>query len=363
MRKKTMFLMPVAAMLLASCSNDEVVETNTGTPIDFRIGMATRAIETTVTNLPSIYVTAFNDDGGNSFFDEFKKKDVTAEYRSEQKHYWLGDGKTMQFYAYAPSKEELGVTPDITPTSQKLDDFVPASQASAQKDFITAYATGTEAANGSTGVPLHFEHRLSQIEVRAKNSNTNYVYKVKGVRISEIKSKGTFDFKVKTWDLKQENANYWATYDTPVTLGGEMKSIMDKESSTTNSNVMILPQTLTAWDKSENNTNKGAYLAILVNIETRDGGIVFPAAKGQYSYVSVPISQTWNAGKKYVYQLDFSNGGGLVSPPVNPTDGTDEGSGDGWTPGEPVLGQEIFFTVEVTNWVEEVKPIDMPNSN
>ena len=58
------------------------------------------------------------------------------------------------------------------------------------------------------------------------------------------------------------------------------------------------------------------------------------------------INTNWEAGKKYVYTLDFSEGAGKVDPekpdPADPN--------DPFNPGEDILGSPIKFTVEVSEW-------------
>ncbi|MDD7075766.1 MAG: fimbrillin family protein [Prevotella sp.] len=50
MKKQIMF-MAMTAMLIASCSSDDVVSTNTGRAIDFRTSVGTRGAETTTANI------------------------------------------------------------------------------------------------------------------------------------------------------------------------------------------------------------------------------------------------------------------------------------------------------------------------
>lgn len=45
-------------------------------------------------------------------------------------------------------------------------------------------------------------------------------------------------------------------------------------------------------------------------------------------------------GKKYIYQLDFSDGAGKIDP-TDPTD-----------PGDDVLNKQIKFNVNVVDWVD-----------
>lgn len=52
--------MAMTAMLIASCSSDDVVSTNTGRAIDFRTSVGTRGTETTTDNITKFWVTAID---------------------------------------------------------------------------------------------------------------------------------------------------------------------------------------------------------------------------------------------------------------------------------------------------------------
>ena len=159
----------------------------------------------TTGRMSQIYVTALTERDENLFSDLlFSKESSTSFFISNPAYHWPGDGSNLTFYAYSPSKNDLGGTLTINSTTQKLTDFSPATDITDQKDFVTIKTTGNKT-NETTGVQLQFEHRLVQIEVKAKNANEGYVYKVKGVRIGKPVSKGTFDFDAATWELKSEN--------------------------------------------------------------------------------------------------------------------------------------------------------------
>lgn len=283
--KQKLFFIAVAAMGMASCSQDESTGINNGNAIDFRAALGTRAVETTTANLDKIVVTAIDKNDANYFTDaEFTKND--AFFTSTPAYYWPGDGSDLSFYAYSPAASDLGATVTINSTTKTLADFSPASAIADQKDFVTANATGNKT-NESTGVALLFKHQLSQVEIKAKNGNEGYVYKVTGVRIGQPVSKGTFDFGTSGWTLTQDKTNYLAEYDQAITLGADAQGLMG------------------------------------------DGGT------------------NWQAGKKYIYTLDFSEGAGKVDPekeqPEDPTV-------DPFDPGEDILGSPIKFTVEVSEW-------------
>lgn len=347
MKKQIMF-MAMTAMLIASCSSDDVVSTNTGRAIDFRTSVGTRGAETTTANISKFWVTAIDEAGANYF----SKQEFTQEsefFTSSPLYYWPA-GK-LNFVAYSPSETDLGGTLTISNTTKELKDFSPAAEIADQKDFVTATASGTKAVNETSGVALTFAHQLSQIEIKAKNANTGYDYKVVGVRIGKPVSKGTFTFGANTWSLTTtEKTNYAVEYTAaPRTLDADAATMM----GTANDNAMLLPQQLVAWASATDKTNNanGAYIALKIQITTKDGARVYPA-KGDYDWAAVAIDTNWEAGKKYVYTLDFSSGAGKVDPEKpDPTDPTDP-----FKPGEDILGKPIKFTVTVTDWVPAVQP-------
>ena len=344
--------MAMTAMLIASCSSDDVVSTNTGRAIDFRTSVGTRGSETTTDNIDKFWVTAIDGNNANYFSKQEFTKDG-AFFTSSPLYYWPAG--TLNFFAYSPSETDLGATVTIDKDTKNLADFSPATEIANQKDFVTATASGTRAANETNGVELAFEHRLSQIEIKAKKTNAGYIYKVVGVRIGKPVSKGTFTFSTNTWSLTTtKKANYEVEYATnPRTLTADAATMM----GTANDNAMLLPQQLVAWASATDSTNNanGAYIALKIQITTASGARVYPAKGKEYDWAAVAVGTNWEAGKKYVYTLDFSNGAGKVDPEKpKPTDPTDP-----FKPGEDILGKPIKFTVTVNPWVSEDQPVKM----
>lgn len=351
--RQNLFLISLAAVAMASCSKDETVNTNVGHAIDFRSALQTRAAEMTTAKLESFFVTAIDKNNAN-YFENVEFTKAGDAFTSTPAYYWPSDGSNLSFYAYSPSASDLGASVAIASDAKTLTDFSPAAAIADQKDFITASATGSKT-DESTGVALTFAHQLAQIEVKAKNANTGYVYKIQGVRIGKPVSKASFDFGTSAWSLGADKANYEVTYaGSEKSLEATAKSIMASD----NDNAMLIPQQLTAWNAAGDKTNNsaGAYLAVKVQIATASGARVYPVASvGEYDWVAVPIDTNWEAGQKYVYTLDFSNGAGKVDPekptPVDPE--------DPFNPGDDVLGSAIKFTVSVTEWVDASQDVNM----
>ncbi|MDE7154215.1 MAG: fimbrillin family protein [Muribaculaceae bacterium] len=357
MKHIQLFLIAVGALSLASCANDEPLSIRSNDDaISFRSGMASRASETTNANLSSIYVTAFT--GTKPYFENANYVKGSDSFFTSPAHYkWLENDETIQFFAYAPSQDELGADVIIKDNAagMQLESFSVAEDIADQVDFITANASGTRKDNETTGVELTFDHRLSQIEIQAKSENPTYTFKVTGVRIGRPQYVGTFDFNTNTWTLDDwhDTAVYTSTCDE-TTLSSTPQSIMGKSG-----NAMLMPQTLTAWNpvNDPDNVAREAYLSVLVQISRTDNGFqMYPYSDDttkdstgnirKFGWVSIPLSGTWEQGKKYIYTLDFTEGAGNVDP-------------DDPHPGEPVLGGDIKFKVDVNTWTDADQDIPM----
>lgn len=332
---------------LTACSQeDSSVEVNRGKTIDFRPAVGTRASETNNSNLEDFKATAFL--GTTPYFTNitFSKNSGSSFYTSTDDYYWPGDDSELSFLAYAPVDLE-GVT--VNETNKVVSDFTPAENIAAQIDFISAKATGKKSLNEAAGVPLDFNHNLSQIEVRGLTNNKNYTFKITGVRIGEPVASGSFDFDTDTWTLGNGKAIYESTYNTPILLGPDAQTLMGE-----NGNAMLVPQQLTAWDVNSDasNTKAGAYLSVKLQINILDadgneGLQIYPfPSDAQCIWASIPIDTNWEPGKKYIYTLDFTHGAGYVDP-KDPQ------------PGTPVLGGPIKFTVNVIDWVDAPQSLDM----
>ena len=356
--KSTSFLLIAGALALASCSQDEPVSISQGHAVSFRpaIGTASRASETTNANLSEINVTAIM--GDTTFFHDLNyTKGSDGFFNSSIPYYWPEDNTPLTFYAYSPSADELGADFTINSKTQKLESYFVDTDIANQKDFITAVGTGSKEANEATGLELNFGHRLAQIELRAKADNPGYNFKVAGMIIGRPQLGGSYDFAKNEWTLDEwHDTDVLTSYCTPVDLTSTPVSIMGESG-----NAMLIPQTLVEWNHTgdPDNAARGAYLSVYVQITTKDGARVYPVPSDstidsrtgkprEYAWAAIPLSGTWEQGKKYVYTLDFSHGGGYTDPD------------DPLGPGLPILGDPIKFTTQVSDWDETDIPISYP---
>lgn len=339
MFKQSIFYVALASMALTtSCSQDDIANERalSGKEINLTPSFKTptRAVETTIGNLGSFWVNSFQSGEDKYMNDvEYTSTDGSVWSTTAGKFFWPVAGD-LHMYCYAPKASELSGTMKIDKEAQTLTDFSPNTAAADQKDFVYAKSTGSAKKNGSTGVDIVFQHALSEITVAAKNTNTAYTVKVKGVKIGNVITKGTFTFpsvtdSPATWSLSSDPNDvndYVTSWTTAYELGDEA-STMDAA----NVPFMILPQQLESADKA----SEKAYIALNAEIKMQ-GGVV-----KHNGWVYVGIDTKWEMGKKYAYTLDFSTGAGQ-----------DEN-------GKTIIsGSEIKLNVSVTPWNENSESPD-----
>lgn len=339
MLKQSIFYVAIASMALTtSCSQDDIANERvlSGNEINLSPSFKTptRAVETTLGNLGSFWVNSFQA-GEDKYMNDVEYTSTNGSVWSTTagKFFWPVAGD-LHMYCYAPKASELSGTMKIDKDAQTLTDFSPNTAAADQKDFVYAKSTGSVKKNGSTGIDIIFKHALSEITVAAKNTNTAYTVKVKGVKIGNVITKGTFTFPSVTdtpasWSLSSDPNDvndYVTSWTTAYELGDEA-STMDAA----NVPFMILPQQLESADKA----SEKAYIALNAEIKMQ-GGVV-----KHNGWVYVGIDTKWEMGKKYAYTLDFSTGAGQ-----------DEN-------GKTIIsGSEIKLNVSVTPWNENIETPD-----
>ena len=338
MKKKGLFVMAAACLLaVTSCSQDEVTgngvfSNNEIVPTAIIGGDVkdSRAVETKITNLGKFTVNAFQAGEANYMNNvEYTTSDNGSSWTTAAgTFFWPVEGD-LHLYGYAPAAPGKGGTFQIDKDAQTLTDFVPFETADAQQDFVYAKSTGNNATNGTTGVELNFQHALTEISVAAKNSNTAYTVKVTGVKLGNVKTKGTFtvpsiENSAASWTLSSATADvgsYETTWSNASVLTSSVSTLDEA-----NVPFMLLPEQLEKSDKA----SEKAYLALKVNITMQGGKVI----RDGWAYIG--LNTNWEMGKHYTYTVDFSDGAGQ-----------DE------TGKLIISGKEMVLNVKVTPWNEK----------
>lgn len=387
---KKIVLMAVAVLSLAACSKDKAsqseIESNP-TTISFKTA-GTKGTELTAAPdefWVSAYAAGYGT-AGNGIYIDNQKYVKSANYAANGlyvgdggKYYsWLGPNVDINFMAYTADALAGGsvvfkgagdiATYDEATSARGIKDFQVAGAIKDQKDVVVAMPVDgtTGAIKGFTAGPvaLTFNHALCQIEVKAKTTVTGVAatdkltYEITGVRIGCVPSKGDYILtgpNKGTWtNAEKSTFSYeFEAGENPVTLDGDVST--DGQSVMGNCGVaMLIPTaknaTLTPWSAAADRTNNndGAFLAVKVKVSM--GGVKIFPKNTDYGWAAVALldkngaEQSWEAGKKYTYTIDFTNGPGRVAP-----DAPFYGSRG---PGDFILSDDddITFSVSVGDW-------------
>ncbi len=330
-------VMMLAAGLATSCANEEVVEVNTdptGSAISFspRVGRATKATETTISNLGNFAVVArgvhphgdvysnflIGDENGGKLARRPDNVSVTTGvWTLEDNVLWPSSIDNMLFWAYTASnttsdqmKGNLlgGAKFSFIENTPKISGFVPKKadltkggesyyfDGVNQEDLMFAF-TCQKRTQSASNVPLNFQHALTQISIEAKSAeksaSDHRIVKIKGAWIVNAMDKGDLagDFK---WDNSKKEATsdpdwtasfssnditaYGSFYKEEQLLDNGTKTIdLLKSGSKQKPSLMLIPQDFKAWNaqaSAENigkNTN-GVYIMLLCRVELRHDG-------------------------------------------------------------------------------------------
>lgn len=402
MNKKFIPLAFAASLIFAACSDDQTDVVNNGPEITFRTSVS-RAQNIDETNLTEFKVWAFSDivtSNTTAFIEGLVAKKEGTVYKFDHSIFWPSDIKTLNFWAVSPVNDNVVVKHNGE--ALILEGYKPAEKPEDQLDIITAYQKVDRVSNNGTSVPLTFNHILSQILVSARAGYGDEIkekrtVKVKGAWLVNIGTGATAsrstatDNNVVVWDnFSSTKASYGSYFDAPKELTSAATSFFSFDKSNVSvpqSNLLLIPQQLTAWDGTT--AGNGAYILLLCRVEaTHDGALhdgasddmvkpegdkhihqMFPTYEGAtfdeyaYGYACVPIGTLWEYGKIYRYTLDIcgKNSGAGIYPPVDlpdlpglPTDPSPikiiKTPAD--KVGKPVLDEPIKFTVTVNDWTD-----------
>lgn len=372
--KKSILILAAFAFVAFSCTKTEVKDDTPKKGINFSAYTAkpTKAapgpqVDVKTDNLEQFEVTAIGN--GATYFDNVTFKKISV-WESDTKYFW--PAFPLTFYAYnTPTKGTFSRDiSDIVNSGPKLK-FKTSLLLAEQEDLVAAYAKDKiETNNNANGaLDITFKHYLTQVIVKAKCSNSNYVVKVDGVKIANMVEEGTYTFSTETMTATgSTKVNYSASFGGK-TLPPDANTV-EVMTDAGNGRWYLIPQTVTAWDRGDGsdenkmkNSSHGTYLALKVIIKTKDGAQIYPKTGVQTAWMAVPIPTSWAStdpvaptsifeqGKKYTIILDFfGNGGAGYVDPQDP--GELDGNTGTADNGKPIVGKAIKFNAEVSDWTD-----------
>ena len=370
MKKSTVMLGAIFGTLLMGCSDEEIanVETSSRNAIGFNVlsnAAETRATPTTPDNLKNTDFDVFAFTGDGTAFmgkvdTEFGHDGVKIVYKNgkwdyddaNDLRYWPTEA--LDFYAFNPGtvSEDMMMNYmwEASGTVQKISytciDEYGANTGHANYDVMYAMAKGQTKDMNNGIVKFNFKHILSQVVFKAKTQYDNMQVDINMIKIHNIKFSDTF-----TLPTAAKGTGSW-TSSGP--LGKNAYTVVQNENITVKGNdpvtnittdtpMLNIPQTLTAWtvsapnkSKLEADNAKQCYLEIACKI--RQSGAYLLGSASEYKTIYVPFGDTWEQGRRHIYTLIF--GGGFDDQ------------------GEAVLNP-IQFDAETTGWVDADKDVNV----
>lgn len=357
---KSTIVFAALALLAASCTKTELVtgdaqSAQRGIGFSAYTAKPTKAAQKDVTteDFNSFQVSAI---GNNAvYFDNvtFNWKSASNVWESNPVYFW--PAFKLNFYAYnTPEKGTFGRT--INATDPQTLTFTPSTVLAEQEDLVAAFAKDQTDPRGATS--LTFNHYLTQVVVKAKNSSTAYKVEVSGVKLANLAGEGTYTFSSNTMAATAAKVNSDASSDYSSTFTAKtLTSTAAEVMAETSGKWYLVPQSVTAWDQAGNkkNTSHGTYIALNVKITAPNGVVVYPTS-GESAWMAVPVptSLAFAQGSKYTVTLDFfstTGGGAGYVDPENPGElDRDPNTDDN---GKSIIGGAIKFSATVNPWTNE----------
>lgn len=391
--KKLLYLLPVAALAMASCSNDdnagiEQSVQQLATADQLMLRPAVGGASTRIAGINTVQdLTAFHIDIAGAFKvgadGQTPKNAISADLSNENnfdlfadgvstRYYWNDNSTKATFSAYAPTGIDFGQPIEISKDRAE------------QQDYLVAYNEGYKS-DYRSGVPLNFQHVTSQINVQATNKDYAKVnIAVKAIRFVNIRNKavlslptvstvnGVFSWaNYKPWSINSSSSEEYKaeTSTSEITLNANAQSLNFGDPQ------FLLPQQLTAatapevtgdrqWNEDE--ALSGHAIAFLIKVTDVNNEPIYPTAAANtdagvdatgYAWAYVPVDTNWEPGKKYIYTLNFALDAYGKIDPYQKDDGTpdpNKGHEDNDEPGEDISDVDVplTFTVTVEDWID-----------
>lgn len=300
--KKSFLMLGVAAMALASCTQNEVVEYADSRAIQFDafVNNNTRAGISEIGSteaLTEYYVYGYYSKE-SMYVPVFENVKVTSA-GVDKSAYWQ-QGETYNFAAYSDGNAKLtsGVSFDAESNTLTISNYTPDNS----KDLVAAVANELTCSDPATQgeVGLSFKHMLSQVKFTFNNDNSrSYTMKISDIKISNAIKTGTGTLvgnSVATWSGSLTGSDVEAySFDGLDDIA---------EDGTHSTACLVIPQnnadlkvtfTATFWDEGsseESPIKKGQFIASLKYDDS--------------SSVTGTEASTWTAGFRYNYTVTIN---------------------------------------------------------
>lgn len=234
--KKSFLMLGVAAMALASCTQNEVVEYADSRAIQFDnafVNNSTRAEITGVGNLAGFYVFAgFGSNTSNVYNNTLvTRRGDSGSYTWTPAYvaYWQ-DGENYTFDAYAANAK---IDDASVGTDGKLK-FTDVVLTDGTNDILVAETgVSTVDASNTSAVELTFSHTLSKVKFTFETAIENVNFTIKSVSFNDVVNKGSYAGGVWTAASDKQAYNF-----------GNCSAVVTNEAGQSTQALIVLPQQL-----------------------------------------------------------------------------------------------------------------------
>lgn len=339
---KKLLLVALAAITLASCAQHEVVEVNKGNEISFRAWTANagRTAPTTTASISEFTVWAYTEDD-DLYMDNIQVSKSAGTWDYAPHKFWP-DETALNFYSVSPTVGGAELVED-SETAVVVKNFIVAANAADQIDLL--YAVNLGETRKDDAVQVSFDHALSQVSFKARNSNTadqGIEVVISGVDVAGVDGTGNFTLPIGentvTNQVVTAFKDDWKTSvpaqftagmaDPTYTVTGT-----DKELTNEAGRLLLLPQTKAAWTPAAAyDEEDGACFLVNCTVKDKTSNLYLWGAADAPKPLAIPFDAEWEPGMHYIYTFIFGEGAGFDP-----------------TTGEPVLAL-IKFNVEVDDF-------------
>lgn len=174
------------------------------------------------------------------------KSDSRSLWSPKSTYYWPEKGQ-LRFFAWAPTDATLDESPiypreNVNMTTLK---YTASTDLTKQRDLVAA-ATG-ELNNSTTGAPVNLQFKHICTAVIIKTGETMAEGTIQSVKITNVRTTGTYDMATSKWALNETTADYTILPNFATTGTTTDGTKLNAEDAT----FMLLPQTLGADSKLE----------------------------------------------------------------------------------------------------------------
>lgn len=351
--KKSLFFLASAALVLASCENDQLLDQNTGVtdgnqPKEIAFSTLARTPKRTIDNGKHGFIdgTTFDtswkmtvsavdvSDATNPFFAATEFAHNAGLWKGDPAKYWPLSPVQVNFLAiaHANANNTTGVTWHATNAAHDVAIEMSDNYAynTAQRDLLYAIGNGQVTQNGNalsfpTKVDMTFKHTQAYLVFRVKAADeASENIAIKDIQIKGARTSGTATIarvNPATYANDAVSLN-WTSTDYPNSASGgdedDYNSVtptqtayspaqaLDDAAFAEVGHLLVVPYMTAA-----NTFANGGYT---------DFKIIYTLNGNEYEYVYTPAATLLEAGKKYIFDITFKLHEILVNPTVTDWD-------------------------------------------